>query len=94
LKNRFFGASSIKDMTVAAQKQLAKQILALPEKDRARLAHLLIKSLDAPVEELGPEEWTRAWKTELKKRIDDIRSGKVKTIPADRVMAELKAKYG
>jgi len=81
-------------MTVAAQKQLAEQALALPQKARARLALLLMKSLDAPGEEINPKEWAKVWGIELKKRIEEIRSGKVKTVPADRVMAELKAKYG
>ena len=81
-------------MTVAAKKQLTEQILALPEKDRERLLQLLMKSLDMPGEALSPKEWDRVWKIELKKRIEDVRSGKVKTVPAERVMAELKAKYG
>jgi putative addiction module component (TIGR02574 family) len=81
-------------MTAAAQKQLTEKVLGLPKKVRARLAGLLIKSLDEPVEQLSPKEWKRAWKAELEKRIEDVRSGKVKTIPADRVMAELRAKYG
>jgi putative addiction module component (TIGR02574 family) len=79
---------------VAPAKQLAKQALALPEKDRARLAHLLIQSLEVPGEKVGPKEWARAWDIELKKRMEEIRSGKVKTIPAHQVMAELRAKYG
>lgn len=79
---------------IAPAKQLARQVLALPEKDRARLAHLLLKSLDVPGDEPTPKEWTKAWKIELQKRIEEVRSGKIKTIPADRVMAELKAKYG
>ncbi len=81
-------------MTVATQKQLTEKVLALPQKARARLAHLLIKSLDDPKEELSPKEWDAAWKKELEKRIKDVRSGKVKTIPASQVMAELRAKYG
>jgi putative addiction module component (TIGR02574 family) len=81
-------------MTVAAQKQLAEQALALPQKARARLALLLVKSLDVPGEKINPKEWTKVWAIELKKRIEEVRLGKVKTVPADRVMAELKAKYG
>ena len=81
-------------MTVAAQKQLVEQALALPQKARARLALLLVNSLDAPGEEITPKEWAKVWHTELKKRIEEVRLGKVKTVPAHRVMAELKAKYG
>ena len=67
-------------MTVAAQKQLTEQILALPEKDRERLLQLLIKSLDVPGEELSPKEWDRAWSAELDKRIEEVRNGTVKCV--------------
>jgi putative addiction module component (TIGR02574 family) len=80
-------------MTAAAQK-LKKQVLALPNKDRAQLAGLLIKSLDVPGEKVNSKEWDQAWGVELKKRLNDVRTGKVKTVPAHEVMAELKAKYG
>jgi putative addiction module component (TIGR02574 family) len=81
-------------MTVVAQKQLAEQALALPPKARARLALLLVKSLDVPGEEITQKEWAKAWAIELEKKVEEVRSGRVKTVPAHRVMAELKAKYG
>ncbi len=81
-------------MTVAAQKQVMEKALALPKKARQRLAKELWKSLEPDEEKLSPKEWSRAWKAELEKRVDEVRSGKVKTIPAARVMAELRAKYG
>ena len=81
-------------MTVAAQKQIVEKALALPKKARARLASQLIKSLDEDKDKITRKEWNRAWKAELEKRIEDVRTGKVKTIPAHQVMAELRAKYG
>jgi len=66
-------------MTVAAQKQLAGQLL---------------KSLDEDDEKLSRKEWDAAWKKELEKRIEDVRTGKVKTISASQVMAELRARHG
>jgi putative addiction module component (TIGR02574 family) len=80
-------------MTAVARK-LAKQALALPGKDRAQLASLLFRSLDAPGEKLSRKEWSNAWKSELERRLEDLRSGKVAAIPAGQVMAELRAKYG
>lgn len=79
-------------MTVAA-KRLSEQVLALPKKDRAHLVLLLVKSLDLQDEELEPNEWSKVWKIELDRRLEEIRSGKVKTVPADQVMRDLKAKY-
>jgi putative addiction module component (TIGR02574 family) len=66
----------------------------LPRKARARIAGQLLKSLDEDDEKLTRKDWNAAWKRELEKRIKDVRSGKVKTIPATQVMAELRAKYG
>jgi putative addiction module component (TIGR02574 family) len=81
-------------MTIAAQKQFAAKALALPRQARARLAHQLLESLDPPEEKISKKEWTRLWKIELEKRIEELESGKVKAIPAAQVMAELRAKYG
>ena len=80
-------------MTVAAKK-LAEQVLALPASDREKLFRLLRDSLPHEDETLSQQEWDRLWKVELEKRIEELESGKVKAIPAARVRAELRAKYG
>jgi putative addiction module component (TIGR02574 family) len=80
-------------MTAAAQKQIAVKALTLPKKARARLAQQLFDSLDAPEEKLSRKEWSQAWKVEIEKRAEEMRSGKVKGIPAAQVMVELRAKY-
>jgi len=59
--------------------QLAEQAMNLPAESRAKLADLLVESLDAV--ELGRIE--QMWVTEAKRRRDEIRSGKVKSIPGD-----------
>lgn len=51
----------------------------LPAESRAKLADLLVESLDA--DELGRIE--QMWVTEAKRRRDEVRSGKVKSIPGD-----------
>ncbi len=81
-------------MTVAAQKQLVEKVLALPKEARERLAHQLLESLHPPEEKISRKEWNRLWKTELERRLEEMESGKVKGIPAEKVMAELRAKYG
>lgn len=40
-----------------------------------------------------PEEWSDEFKAMIARRVEDVRSGKVKGIPAEEVMARLKAKY-
>jgi putative addiction module component (TIGR02574 family) len=59
--------------------QLAKQAMDLPAESRARLAELLVESLDA--EELG--EIDRLWIEEAQRRRDEIRSGRVEAIPGE-----------
>ena len=81
-------------MTAAAKKEIASKALALPEEARERLANQLLESLDPPEEKISRKEWNRLWKAELERRLDEMESGKVKGIPAARVLAELRAKYG
>ena len=59
--------------------QLAEQAMNLPAESRAKLADLLVESLDA--DELSRIE--QLWVTEAKRRRDEVRSGKVKSIPGD-----------
>lgn len=41
-----------------------------------------------------PAQVEAAWAEEIKQRIEEIRTGAVELIPADEVMAELRARYG
>jgi putative addiction module component (TIGR02574 family) len=50
----------------------------------------LIDSLDDEPEEEGVEA---AWDEEIKRRVDDIRSGRVKTIPGEQVLRELAKEF-
>ena len=58
----------------------------LPAESRARLADLLVESLDAV--ELGPID--RLWITEAKRRRDEVRSGRVETIPGDEALKKVR----
>ena len=62
----------------------------LPGSSRADLAERLVESLD--FEEDG--EIKRAWAAEALRRRDEVRSGKVKTIPGDEVLAEIRQMLG
>jgi putative addiction module component (TIGR02574 family) len=61
--------------------ELLKRALALPTEERANLASTLIDSLDATVD----EDVEVAWQEEIRRRIDDLRSGRVSTIPWEEV---------
>jgi putative addiction module component (TIGR02574 family) len=80
-------------MTIAAKK-LAKQVLALPESERLKLADVLLKSIPKEGDPPSQEEWDEAWKKELEKRIEEIESGKVKCIPYAVVRKEMDAILG
>jgi hypothetical protein len=59
--------------------RLAEQAMKLSTEARARLADLLVESLDA--QEIGRID--RLWVAEALRRRDEVRSGQVKTIPGD-----------
>jgi putative addiction module component (TIGR02574 family) len=56
-------------------RELLKKALALPDKERADLAGSLIQSLDDTVD----EDAEAAWQEEIVRRVEEARSGKVKT---------------
>ena len=59
--------------------QLVDQAMTLPSESRARLADLLVESLEGA--DLGQIE--QLWITEAKRRRDEVRDGRVETIPAE-----------
>lgn len=65
---------------------LVEQAMTLPTEARARLVELLVESLDA--DELGPID--RLWVTEARRRRDDVRSGRVQTIPGDEGLQQVR----
>jgi putative addiction module component (TIGR02574 family) len=54
--------------------------------ERGLLIDRLIESLDEGPAEEGVEE---AWAHEIKRRVDEVRSGKVKMIPGEQVLRRL-----
>lgn len=75
-------------MTPQVSEVLEKALtLSLPE--RSLLIDRLIESMDDSPAEEGVEE---AWDEEIKRRVDDIRSGKVETIPGEEVRRRLAAR--
>ena len=67
---------------------LLKKALTLSAHDRATLAGSLIESLDE-AEGLSVQN---EWNDEIARRIEDLDSGKAKTIPWDEVRREIAAK--
>jgi putative addiction module component (TIGR02574 family) len=65
--------------------ELYKKALGLDEKERASLAARLIESLDTETEE-GVEA---AWLAEVERRMEELDSGKVQSIPWEELRARL-----
>lgn len=59
-------------------KSLAKTAVLLPAKDRTYLAEQLLASLDEA-------DLEQQWAAEARRRRDEVRSGRVKAIPAEEV---------
>ena len=66
--------------------QLAEQAMSLPTEARARLADLLVESLDA--DDLGRID--HLWIAEAKRRRDDVRSGRVQPIPGAEALQQVR----
>ena len=66
--------------------EVFRQALDLDEHDRATLAGLLIESLEG---EEADQDLEAAWKDEIKRRVRELDSGDVKTIPWEEVKNRL-----
>jgi len=66
--------------------QLAEQAMSLPAESRARLADLIVESLDA--NELGRID--RLWAAEAIRRRDEVRGGRVQTVPGDEALRKVR----
>jgi putative addiction module component (TIGR02574 family) len=61
--------------------------LKLPPEERARLAERLISSLDRGADAESEELWLR----EAERRLEELESGKVSTVGADRVVEKARS---
>jgi putative addiction module component (TIGR02574 family) len=69
--------------------QVEEQALRLSVRDRARLAHRLLQSLDEEAED--PAEVERAWKAEIERRSTAFDTRGIES-PSDDVLQEARAK--
>jgi putative addiction module component (TIGR02574 family) len=70
--------------------QLTNEAMQLSPASRAELAEKLVESLDFA----DSDEVQKRWIEEAIRRRDEIRSGKVKLIPGDEVLAEVRRSLG
>jgi putative addiction module component (TIGR02574 family) len=70
--------------------QLAEEAMQLPPASRALLAEKMVESLDAG----DRDEVEHAWASEAVRRRDEVRSGRVQSIPGEQVVAEIRNAVG
>jgi putative addiction module component (TIGR02574 family) len=69
--------------------QLEAEALELPVRDRARLATLLLESLDGEADE-DPAEVEEAWLDEAERRYQRHLTGATLALPAEEVLARIR----
>jgi putative addiction module component (TIGR02574 family) len=67
---------------------LLQKALTLSEEERAELACSLIDSLDATVD----EDTANSWDLEIGRRVEDLDSGRAKTVPWEEVRRQFSSK--
>ena len=70
--------------------EILKKALALPVEARAALADSLLDSLDLEID----EDAEAAWQREIARRVRELDSGAVSTVPWTEVRSRLVAKLG
>jgi putative addiction module component (TIGR02574 family) len=70
--------------------ELLKRALALSVEERAELAGSLLESLDGAHDD--PEAVEAAWSEEIARRIENLDSGKAKTVPWEEVRQRISSK--
>jgi putative addiction module component (TIGR02574 family) len=68
-------------------RELESKALRLPRRERARLAQRLISSLDAEVD----ADVEKLWLQEAERRLDELKSGRVAGIPAQKVIRKARS---
>lgn len=70
--------------------EILEKALELSDQERGQLIDHLTASLDEGPPDEGAE---KAWSAKIKRRVDDIRSGKVKLIPGEEFLKELAQEF-
>ena len=70
--------------------QIATEAMQLPASSRSELAEKVVESLDFSED----DDVQRAWTTEAVRRRDEVRSGRVKTVPGEQVLDQVRRMLG
>ena len=69
-------------------KELIEQAIALPVEERARVVEALLRSLNPLQPEIDAQ-----WATEAKRRLSDLRFGKVDAVPGETLLERVGERF-
>jgi putative addiction module component (TIGR02574 family) len=70
-------------------KELFDEAISLPIEIRTKLVEKLLRSLNPSQREID-----KLWSKEAERRVEEIKNGKVKTIPGERVFKKIRDRLG
>ena len=73
---------------MSPSQKIIDEALSLPVEERAFIADSLLKSLNRPDPEID-----KKWIEVARRRLEEIRTGKVKSIPGDEVFAKIQKRF-
>lgn len=68
--------------------ELIAEALSLPVEERAIVVDSILRSLNSPEDEID-----RKWIAEAERRLEEVRTGRVKAIPGDQVFAQIRKRF-
>ena len=69
-------------------KELIAEAISLPVEERAIVVDSILRSLNSPDADID-----RQWIAEAERRLDEVRTGRLKTIPGDQVFAQIRKRF-
>ncbi len=66
--------------------------LGLPVDERARLVRILCESLEPGTATPLDETWDETWGPELRRRLEDARTGQVRTVPWEEAVSRARSR--
>ena len=75
---------------------MTTQTMDIMERAEMLPIDLKLELVDRLLESLSPsqKEIDELWKIEVERRVEEVRSGKVKTIPGEQVFEEIRNRFG
>jgi len=69
-------------------RELIAEALSLPVEERAIVVDFILRSLNSPEDDID-----RQWIAEAERRLEEVRTGRVKAIPGDQVFAQIRKRF-